>query len=97
MLNVCAGPSGVEPALAIRHLKKTMRLTTAELAKLAGVRFRTLQDMEQQRSEGREGSVQTMDRMFALPSLKLGVVRAASNAPATPVKTRTDGHLPDQA
>ena len=28
---------------AIRHLKKTMRLTTAELAKLAGVGFRTLQ------------------------------------------------------
>ena len=30
---------------AIRHLKTTMRLTTAELAKLSGVGFRTLQDI----------------------------------------------------
>lgn len=60
-------------AEAIRHLKKTMRLTTAELAKLAGVGFRTLQDIEQQRSEG---SVQTMSRIFAVLGLKLGVVRA---------------------
>jgi transcriptional regulator with XRE-family HTH domain len=79
---------------AIGHLKKTMRLTTAELAKLAGVRFRTLQDIEQERSEG---SVQTMGRIFAVLGLKLGVVRAAPNAPATPANPRTDGHTPDQA
>jgi transcriptional regulator with XRE-family HTH domain len=79
---------------AIRHLKKTMRLTTAELAKLAGVGFRTLQDIEQERSEG---SVQTMGRIFAVLGLKLGVVRATPNAPATPTNTRTDGHTPDQA
>ena len=65
-------------AQAIRHLKKTMRLTTAELATLSGVAFRTLQDIEQERSEG---SVQTMRRVFAVLGLKLGVVRAVSHNP----------------
>ncbi|HEX7646841.1 MAG TPA: transcriptional regulator [Noviherbaspirillum sp.] len=59
---------------AIRHLKTTMRLTTAELAKLSGVGFRTLQDIEGERSEG---TVQTMNRIFGVVGLKLGVVRAA--------------------
>ena len=57
---------------AIRHLKTTMRLTTAELAKLSGVGFRTLQDIEGERSEG---TVQTMNRIFGVVGLKLGVVR----------------------
>jgi len=57
---------------AIRHLKKTMHLTTAEMAKLSGVAYRTLQDIEQGRSEG---SVQTMNRVFGVLGLKLGVVR----------------------
>ena len=57
---------------AIRHLKKTMRLTTAEMAKLSGVAHRTLQDIEQGRSEG---SVQTMNRVLGMLGLKLGVVR----------------------
>jgi DNA-binding XRE family transcriptional regulator len=57
---------------AIRHLKKTMRLTTAEVAKLSGVAHRTLQDIEQGRSEG---SVQTMNRVLGMLGLKLGVVR----------------------
>lgn len=60
-------------AQAIRHLKTTMRLTTAELAKLSGVGFRTLQDIEGERSEG---TVQTMNRIFGVVGLKLGVVRA---------------------
>ena len=30
---------------AIRHLKKSMRLTSAELARLAGVSHRTVQDI----------------------------------------------------
>lgn len=64
---------------AIRHLKKTMRLTTAELAKLSGVGFRTLQDIEQERSDG---SVQTMNRIFAVLGLKLGVVREAPSPEA---------------
>lgn len=58
---------------AVTHLKKSMRLTTAEFAKLAGVSFRTLQDIEGGRSEG---TVQTMNRIFGVLGLKLGVVRA---------------------
>ncbi len=57
---------------AVTHLKKSMRLTTAEFAKLAGVSFRTLQDIERGRSEG---TVQTMNRIFGVIGLKLGVVR----------------------
>nr|WP_181377665.1 helix-turn-helix transcriptional regulator [Polaromonas sp. W11N]AWD72358.1 Putative antitoxin, transcriptional regulator, XRE family [Polaromonas sp. W11N] len=72
---------------AIGHLKKTMRLTTAELAKLAGVGFRTLQDIEQERSEG---SVQTMSRIFGVLGLKLGVVRAVPNVGATQTNTMGD-------
>ena len=60
---------------AVRHLKKTMRLTTAEMAKL--------QDIEQERSEG---SVQTMNRILAMLGLKLGVVRIVRtpDSPAGP-------------
>ncbi len=49
-----------------------MRLTTAEMAKLSGVSHRTLQDIEQERSEG---SVQTMNRILGVLGLKLGVCR----------------------
>lgn len=68
---------------AVRHLKKTMRLTTAEMAKLSGVSYRTLQDIEQQRSEG---TVQTMNRLFGMLGLKLGVTRisAPPSSPGTP-------------
>jgi DNA-binding XRE family transcriptional regulator len=59
---------------AIRHLKTTMRLTTAELAKLAGVGARTLQDIEGERSAG---SVQTMNRLLGVVGLKLRVARNA--------------------
>lgn len=58
-------------AQAVRHLKRTMRLTTAEMAKLSGVSYRTMQDIEQERSEG---TVQTMNRIFGMLGLKLGVV-----------------------
>ena len=73
-------------AMSVRHLKKTMRLTTAEMAKLAGIGARTMQDIEQERSEG---SVQTMNRIFGMLGLKLGVVcstptvRTASEDPTT--------------
>ncbi len=60
---------------AIRHLKQSMRLTSAELAKLAGVSHRTVQDIEQGRSEG---TVQTMNRLLGIVGLKLGVVRRGS-------------------
>lgn len=59
-------------AQAVRHMRKTMRLTTAEMAKLSGISHRTLQDIEQERSEG---SVQTMNRVFGVLGLKLGVAR----------------------
>jgi len=59
---------------AVRHLRTTMRLTVAEMAKLTGVAQRTLQDIEQERSEG---SVQTMNRILGVVGLKLGVARIA--------------------
>ncbi len=65
-------------AQAIRHLKKTMRLTTAEMAKLSGVAYRTMQDIEQERSEG---SVQTMNRIFGMLGLKLSVARIRRDKP----------------
>jgi transcriptional regulator with XRE-family HTH domain len=64
-------------AQAVRHLKRTLRLTTAEMAKLAGVGYRTLQDIEQGRSEG---SVQTMNRILGILGLKLGVTRIRHEA-----------------
>lgn len=59
---------------AVRYLKKTMRLTSAEMAKLSGVAYRTMQDIEQERSDG---SVQTMNRIFGMVGLKLSVGRIA--------------------
>ncbi len=59
---------------AVRHLKKTMRLTTAEMAKLSGIAYRTMQDIEQERSDG---SVQTMTRIFGMLGLKLTVAAIA--------------------
>jgi len=51
-----------------------MRLTTAEMAKLSGVAYRTMQDIEQERSDG---TVQTMSRIFGMLELKLSVARTA--------------------
>ncbi len=61
---------------AVRHLKKSMRITTSELARLSGVSFRTIQDIEQERSEG---TVQTINRIFSVLGLKLGVVRVSQS------------------
>ena len=66
---------------AVRHLKTTLRLTTAELARLAGIGFRTLQDIEQERSPG---SVQTMNRIFGVLGLKLAVARIARDTDMPP-------------
>ncbi len=66
-------------AHAVRHLKKSLRLTTAELAKLAGIGFRTLQDIEREKSEG---SVQTLNRVFGVLGLKLGVARISQDGQA---------------
>jgi len=74
--DVLAHPEWSLPQAA-RHLKKTMRLTTAEMAKLSGVAYRTMQDIEQERSDG---SVQTMNRIFGMLGLKLSVARIARDA-----------------
>ena len=58
---------------SVRHIKSALRLTSAELAKLAGISTRTLQDIELGRSPG---TVQTMNRVFGVLGLRLGVVRA---------------------
>ena len=59
---------------SVRHLKRTLRLTSAELARLASVSTKTIQDIEQGRSEG---TVQTLNRILGVLGLKLGVVRAS--------------------
>lgn len=58
---------------AIRHLKKSMRITTEELAKISGVSFRTLQDIEREQSMG---TVKTMNKILGVVGLRLGVVAA---------------------
>lgn len=68
---------------AIRYLKKTMQLTTAEMAQLAGIGFRTLQDIEQERSDG---SVRTMNRIFGMLGLKLAVARIVQRPEADPAE-----------
>lgn len=66
---------------SLRHIKTTLRLTTAELAKLSKVSFRTIQDIEQGRSTG---TVQTMDKLLGVLGLRLGVVRVSGQKPAEP-------------
>ncbi len=49
-----------------------MRLTSADMAKLAGVPTKTIQDIERGRGDG---TVQTMNRIFGMRGLKPGVLR----------------------
>ena len=70
---------------AIRHLRTTMRITTMELAKLAKVGHRTLQDIEQGVSPG---TVQTLDKVLSVLGLKLGIVRAPSRGVAAKAGAR---------
>ena len=58
---------------SVRHLKRSMRLTSAELAKMAGINARTLLDIEQGRSTG---TVQTLNGILGVLGLKLGVFKA---------------------
>ena len=60
---------------AVRHLKKTMRLTTAEMARLSGVGYRTMQDIEQERSEG---TVQVPDVRGKHQAGAVGLLRVES-------------------
>lgn len=57
---------------SVRHLKRTMRLTSAELASMAGIAQKTLLDIEQGRSTG---TVQTLNKILGVLGLQLGVVR----------------------
>ena len=63
-----------------------MRLTTMEMAKLSGVAYRTMQDVEQERSEG---TVQTMNRIFGMLGLKLSVARIAREPSASACEQRS--------
>lgn len=81
-------------AEAVRHLKKTMRLTTTELAKLAGISFRTLQDIEREKSEG---TVQTLNRVFGMLGLKLGVVRVSRDVEFSTEPPATESASADHA
>ncbi len=56
---------------SVRHLRQTMRLTSAELAQMAGINAKTLHEIEQGRSLG---TVQTLNKVLAVMGLKLGVV-----------------------
>jgi len=58
---------------AICHLKKGLRLTTADLAKLSGVSFRAVQNIERGISPG---TVQTMNSILGVLGLRLGVAAA---------------------
>ena len=53
-----------------------MRLTSAEMAKMAGISQKTLLDIEQGRSMG---TVQTLNKILGLLGLKLGVVSKNSH------------------
>lgn len=62
---------------SVCHLKKMLRLTTAELAKLSGVSYRTVQDIELGRSPG---TVLTMNAILGVLGLRLGVVTSMPSA-----------------
>jgi DNA-binding transcriptional regulator YiaG len=64
-------------AQSVRHLRKTMRLTTRELAQLSGLSFRTVQNIEREVSYGTVGS---MNGLLGLMGLKLGVTRRESES-----------------
>lgn len=56
---------------SILHIKKVMRLTTADIAKLAKLGYRTVQDIECGASLG---TVKTMNQILGIIGLRLGVV-----------------------
>lgn len=56
---------------SILHIKKVMRLTTSDIAKLSRLGYRTVQDIE---SGASLGTVKTMNQIFGMIGLRLGVV-----------------------
>lgn len=57
---------------SVSYLRKTLRLTTPELAKLARISPRTLQEIELGKSPG---TVKSMNSILSVLGLKLGIVR----------------------
>ena len=72
-------------AQAVRHIRTTLRLTVREMAHLAKVSTRTLQDIEAERSAG---TVQTLNSVLGVLGLRLGAQRVnaarAEGTAATP-------------
>jgi DNA-binding transcriptional regulator YiaG len=58
----------------VKFIKSHLRLTTADLAKLSGVSFRAVQNIERGVSPG---TVQTLNRILGVLGLRLGVVKSA--------------------
>ncbi len=61
----------------VRFIKKRLRLTTEDLAKLSGVSFRAVQNIERGVSAG---TVQTLNRILGILGLKLGAVKSSLEA-----------------
>lgn len=63
---------------AVCYLKKGLHLTTVDLAKLSGVSFRTVQNIERGTSAG---TVQTMNHILGVLGLRLAVAEAKRPGP----------------
>jgi DNA-binding transcriptional regulator YiaG len=59
----------------IRFIKKRLRLTTEDLAKLSGVSFRAIQNIERGVSPG---TVQSLNRILGVLGLRLGAVKSTA-------------------
>jgi DNA-binding transcriptional regulator YiaG len=59
----------------IRFIKKRLRLTTEDLAKLSGVSFRAVQNIERGVSPG---TVQSVNRLLGVLGLRLGAVKSTA-------------------
>ncbi len=57
----------------VRFIKKGLRLTTEDLAKLSGVSFRAVQNIERGVSPG---TVQSVNRILGVLGLRLGAVKS---------------------
>jgi DNA-binding transcriptional regulator YiaG len=72
MDEVLAHPEWPLPEV-IRFIKKRLRLTTEDLAKLSGVSFRAVQNIERGVSSG---TVQSVNRILGVLGLRLGAVKS---------------------
>lgn len=72
MDEVLAHPEWSLPEV-IRFIKKRLRLTTEDLAKLSGVSFRAVQNIERGVSPG---TVQSVNRILGVLGLRLGAVKS---------------------